>query len=331
VKALIKKLAEAWGPPGYEHRVRDLIRAEIEPLADDVWTDPLGNLICQMGQGECDVMLAAHMDEIGLIVGHLDRQGYARFASLGTLFPAALLGARVRFENGVIGTVGVEHQFTKRRELPALSGFYIDISQDANGSALVNVGDPAAFAGDVIWRGKRVIGKSLDDRLGCAIQIEVMRRLKETGTPNTIYCVFTVQEEVGSRGAGPAAFGLEPDLALVLDVASAGDMPHGRKNALTLGGGVAILARDAGLIVPAPVKELLIRRADEGSIPYQINVAEGSATDGRAIQVARSGVLTGGLSVPVRYVHTTSETADQGDIQAAVDLLVAVVGQSIPL
>ena len=331
MEALIKTLAEAWGPPGYEHEIRNLIRAEVESVADEITVDPLGNLICRVGSGEKRVMTAAHMDEIGLIVGHIDRQGYARFASIGTLFPAALLGARVRFENGVIGVIGVEHQYTRRRELPALNGFYIDISANGDGNAAVQIGDPGAFVGDVIWRGERVIGKSLDNRLGCAIQIETMRRVKAQGTPHSVYFVFTVQEEVGSRGAGPAAYGITPDLALVLDGTSAGDQPHGKRMAITLGGGAAIKTRDTGLIVPPAVRDLLVRRAEEADIPYQLEVLEAASTDGRTIQIARAGVPTGAISYPLRYTHTTSETADRGDIQAVVDLLVAALTQAIDL
>ncbi len=250
MEALLKTLAETWGPPGFEHHIRAAIRAEVEALADEIRVDPLGNLICRIGDGPKRVMTAAHMDEIGLIVAYIDRDGYGRFASIGTLFPATLLGSRVRFENGTIGTIGVEHQATKRRDLPDLSGFYVDFSTGTDAAPAVQVGDPAAFVGDVIWRGDRVIGKSLDNRLGCAIQIEAMRRVKAAGTPHSAYFVFTVQEEIGSRGAGPAAYGVDPDLALVLDATATGDTPHGRHMAIALGGGAAIKVRDSGLIVP---------------------------------------------------------------------------------
>lgn len=327
---LIKRLAEAWGPSGFEHQIRDLIRAEVAPLVDEVWVDPLGSLICRMGQGEKRVMTAAHMDEIGVIVSHIDRQGYARFSSIGTLFPAALLGARVLFESGVIGTVGVEHQYSKRRELPNLDGFYLDTSQ-GDGGAAVSVGEPGAFIGQVITRGDRIIGKSLDNRLGCAVQIEAMRRLAQTGTPHTLFFVFTVQEEVGSRGANPAAYGVDPHLAIALDATASGDQLRGKEMAVTLGGGAAIKMRDTGLIVPEAVKTLMVRRAEEASIPYQLEVLDAATTDGSVIQTARSGVPTGGISIPMRYTHTTSETADRRDAQAVIDLLVAILGQPLTL
>lgn len=331
METLIKRLAEAWGPSGYEHHIRDLIRAEVEPLADELWVDPLGSLICRLGQGDRRIMTAAHMDEIGLIVGHLDRQGYARFSAIGGLFPAMLLGTRVRFENGLIGTIGVENQFSKRHTAYAVDDFFVDVSTRADAGPQVRVGDPAGFVGEVITRGERIVGKSLDDRIGCTIQIEAMRRIKATGTPHSLYFAFTVQEEVGSRGAQTAAYAIDPHLGIALDVTGAGDPPNGERVAIHLGAGVAIKTRDTGLIVPAAIRDLFVRRAEEAGIPYQMEVLDGGSTDGRVIQLARAGVPTGALSVPLRYVHTPSETIDRGDVQATLDLLVAILSGPVDL
>lgn len=325
METLIKKLAEAWGPSGYEHQVRDLIRAEVEPLADEVRVDPLGNLVCRLGEGPLRVMIAAHMDEIGVIVSHIDRQGYARFANLGGVLPATLLGARVRFENGAIAAVGVEHQFSKRGDLPGLDGFFLDLPENSG----VQPGDPGAFIGDVLWQGDRVIGKSLDDRLGCAIQIETLRRLRAQGTPHTLYFVFTVQEEIGSRGAMTGAFGVEPDFGIAIDVTPTGDVPKPSPSPVRLGAGPAIKARDTGHIVPNWVKDLMIARAGEASIPYQIDVLQVGTTDAATMQLVRSGVPSGAVSIPTRHVHTRSETALRSDITASIDLLVAVLGGPI--
>ncbi len=325
METLIKKLAEAWGPSGYEHQVRDLIRAEVEPLADEVRVDPLGNLVCRLGEGPLRVMIAAHMDEIGVIVSHLDRQGYARFANLGGVLPATLLGARVRFENGAIAAVGVEHQFSKRGDLPGLDGFFLDLPESSG----VQPGDPGAFVGDVLWQGDRVIGKSLDDRLGCAIQIETLRRLRAQGTPHTLYFVFTVQEEIGSRGAMTGAFGVEPDFGIAIDVTPTGDVPKPSPSPVRLGAGPAIKARDTGHIVPNWVKDLMIARAEEADIPYQIDVLQVGTTDAATMQLVRSGVPSGAVSIPTRHVHTRSETALRSDIAASIDLLVAVLGGPI--
>lgn len=321
MEALIKKLAEAWGPSGFEHRVRDLIRAEAEPLADEVWIDPLGNLICRIGEGPLRVMVAAHMDEIGIVVSHVDRQGFARFTSLGGVLPATLLGARVTFENGATGVVGVENQYTKRTNLPNLDGFFLDLPEDSG----VRVGDPGAFSGEALWQGGRVIAKTLDDRLGCAVLIEAMRRLREQGTPHTVYFAFTVQEEIGSRGALTGAFGVEPHFGIAIDVTSTGDSPKPVPSAISLGGGAAIKVRDVRHIVPAWVKDLMVTRAEEAGIAYQLDVSRLGTTDGASIQLVHTGVPTGGISIPARNVHTQSETALRSDIQASIDLLVAVL------
>lgn len=326
---LIKKLAEAWGPSGFEHQVRDLIRAEVEALADEVRVDALGNLICRVGDGPQRIMLAAHMDELGVIVSHIDRQGYARFASIGTLYPASLFGGRVRFENGILGTIGYDSAHSKRREVPDLSGFYLDISTGSDDPPAIGVGDPAAFVAPVETRGSRIVGKSLDNRVGCAVLIETMRRLHNSSTPHSVYFVFTVQEEVGARGAQPAAYSIEPHLGFAVDVTATGDQPKGRNMSVALGKGVAIKTREVGLIVPMDVRDLLTTRAEENGIPYQMEVLVGGGTDGRMIQLARAGVPTGAVSIPLRNVHTTAETVERGDVEAAVDLLSAVLANPI--
>jgi len=325
VEALIKKLAEAWGPSGYEHQVRDLIRAEVEPLADEVWVDPLGNLICRIGDGPLRVMVSAHMDEIGVVVSHIDRQGFARFANLGGVLPATLLGARVRFENGAIAAVGVENQFSKRTTVPGLDGFFLDLPDDSG----VQVGDAGAFVAETVWQNGRVIGKTLDNRLGCAVVIETLRRLKEQGTPHTVFGVFTVQEEVGSRGAMTGAFGVEPSLGIAIDVTPTGDVPKPSPSPVKLGAGAAIKARDTGHIVPAWIKELMVARAEEANIPHQFDVMQIGTTDAATMQLVRAGIPSGAVSIPTRNVHTRSETALLSDIQATVGLLVAVLSNAI--
>lgn len=339
VDELIKKLTEAWGPSGFEHQVRDLIREEVSSLADEVRVDALGNLICRIGDGPKRVMTAAHMDEIGLIVSHIDQQGYARFAPLGSLYPSALLGSRVRFENGTLGTVSYDNYTAKRTQQPALDGFYLDISTGTaqenpaaiNTIADIQVGDPAAFVGTMETRGSRIISKSLDNRIGCVVQIEAMRRIREAGTPHSVYFVFTVQEEVGSRGAQTSAYGIAPDLGIAIDVTPAGDQPKGWKTTIALGKGVAIKTREVGLIVPPQVKNLMVQRAQDAHIPYQLEVLSGGGTDGKSIQMAQSGVPTGVVSVPVRNVHSTTETIERADVEATIDLLTAILTQPFAL
>jgi endoglucanase len=181
----------------------------------------------------------------------------------------------------------------------------------------------------MVEQGSRLIAKSLDDRIGCAIAIETLRRLKTSGTPHEVYFVFTVQEEVGVRGAQPAAFGLMPDLGIAVDVTSTGDTPKGAQMAVEMGQGVAIKMMDKGHIVPPAVRDAMIQTAKENNIPYQLEVLELGSTDARVIQIAQSGVPAGVVSIPARHLHTSSESVDMGDVQASIDLLSALLAKPL--
>ena len=327
MKDTIKKLVEAWGPSGFEHEVRALIREEVEGLADEVRVDALGNLICRRGSGGTKIMLAAHMDEIGLMVSHVDKEGFLRFTNIGGLRPSTLYASRVRFENGVVGVIGTEGRVWDK--LPKLEECYIDVSTGEEAGAGVGVGDAATFWRTMDVRGNRLVAKSMDDRIGCAVAIEAMRRLEKT--EHEVYFVFTVQEEVGLRGARPAAFGLEPDLGISLDVTDTGDTPKVTSMDVALGKGAAIKVRDGGHIVPPAIKNLMVQRAEEAGIPYQLEVLPGGTTDAAGIQLSREGVPSGCISIPTRYLHTVSETVDLGDVCACVDLLVAILSKPIAL
>ncbi len=332
MKETIKKLVEAWGPSGFEHQVRALIREEVADLADEIRTDSLGNLFCRMGSGGARVMVAAHMDEIGLILTYRDDKGFFRFSALGGLIPDSLTGHRVRFENGAVGVIHREGAF-RRTETASLDEFYIDLDDGAGGSAGVQVGDPGAFFRPYEERGSRIIAKSMDDRIGCAVAIEAMRRLKAGGEiPNEVHFVFTVQEEVGLRGSRPAAFGLEPTLGIALDVTATADTPRSPNRMMVgLGKGAAIKVHDVGLVVPPAVKEMMIQTAESAGIPYQLELLAMGSTDAAGISLSGSGVPSGCISVPCRYVHTTSETVDMGDVEACVKLLTTMLQKPIEL
>ncbi|MEO1290567.1 MAG: M28 family peptidase, partial [Chloroflexota bacterium] len=250
---LIKKLTEAWGPSGYEHQVRALIKEEVADLADEVTVDGMGNLICRMGDigNGKKVMIAAHMDEIGVMATYAEPNSkYLRFSNIGGLLYTSLHGNRVKFEDGTIGVIAVHDAFGKgRSSANSVDSFYIDV-QDDSGEMTIQAGNPAGFWRETQQRGNRIIAKSLDDRIGCVVAIEAMRKIKVTGTPNEVYFVFTTQEEVGLRGAKAAAFGVDPDIGIALDVTGTGDEIHGRKMAVKLGGGAAIKVIDTSLIVP---------------------------------------------------------------------------------
>lgn len=326
---LIRKLTEAWGPSGYEHQVRALIREEVTALADEITVDGLGNLICRVGSGEKKIMISAHMDEIGVMATYAEPNSrYLRFAPIGGLIYTTLHGNRVKFEDGTIGVIGVYDAFgTSRNKAPDESGFYIDV-QSETGEMTVPAGSPAGFWREMQVRGQRVVAKSLDDRIGCVVAIEAMRQLNRQ-TPHSVYFVFSTQEEVGLRGARVAAQGIQPHIGIALDVTATGDELRNRKMAITLGGGAAIKVIDSSLIVPPHIKDWMIERAVADNIPYQLEMLTGGGTDAGAIQTAGAGVPSGCISIPTRFLHTTSETVDLHDVQACVNLLAGLLKNPI--
>ena len=333
MKELIRKLVEAWGPSGYEHQVRELIRAEVEPYADEITVDGVGNLICRVGSGGKKIMVAAHMDEIGVMAMYEEpNSGYLRVAGLGGLLHTTMVGGRVRFEDGTIGVLCVHDYFgAARTTVTDLDEFYIDVSDGDDGNrGKIKPGSPAGFWRNLEERGTRLIAKSMDDRIGCMVAIEAMKRLNKS-TPNEVYFTFTVQEEVGLRGARPAAYGIDPDIGISLDVTSTGDLIKSARNDVKLGEGAAIKIHDTQHIVPAPIRDWMIARAEADGIPYQRELLTLGSTDAAAIQVARAGVPSGCISIPCRFVHTTSETVDIRDVEACIALLAGLVGNPVEM
>jgi putative aminopeptidase FrvX len=332
MKELIKKLVETYGPSGREELIREVIKKEIESLADEVRVDALGNLIA-LKRGSDDglkVMLAAHMDEIGIIVTHVDEKGFLRFARVGGVRPLALLGGRAVFANGTVGTFGLEKlEPEEAQKIPGLDKLYLDVGAKDKESAPVGVGDIAGFQRPFAAQGDRLMAKSLDDRIGCAVLIQVMRDLK--ASPHDVYFVFSVQEEVGLRGAITSTYGIQPDLGISVDVTGTGDTPEAYTLAVSLGEGPAVKVKDGGMLAHPLVKDLLVETAEELGIPYQLEVLVRGTTDAMAIQVSRDGVPAGCLSIPCRYVHTPSEMVDHNDVLNAVKLLVAVLSKPIEL
>jgi len=329
VKDLIKKLTEAYGPSGYEHQMRQLIRQEIRGHADEIRSNALGSLIAHKrgsGRGK-KVMLAAHMDEIGVMVTHIDDKGFCRFAPVGGVFPLTLLGGRVVFGNGVLGVIGMEEKQFERGKTPPLDRFFIDVGAKDKASCPVKVGDAAGFSRPFEDLGARLVAKTMDDRIGCAILIETLRKLRRT--PHDVYFVFTVQEEMTLAGAGTSAYGLNPDIAIAVDVTDIGDTPEANHMAVSLGAGPAIKVQDSGMVAHAGVKELMIQRAEQARLPYQLEVLTGGTTDAMAIQMVREGIPSGCLSVPCRYVHTPSEMVDYDDVQNSIKLLLAILAKPI--
>ncbi len=331
MKSLIKNLTEAFGPSGYESNIRELVRAEIEPYVESVRVDALGNLIAVKGGANADarkVMLAAHMDEIGLIATHIDENGFVRFTTLGGVQSQNLPGGRVQFADRRSGIIGTEKNEKPAESLP-YSKMYIDVGAPGKKDCPVKVGDVAVFERPFLDLGRRVVAKAMDDRIGVVVLIETVRRLK--ATPYQLYFVFTTQEEVGLRGAATAAFGVDPDIGIAVDVTGTGDTPNGSKMEVSLGKGPAVKFRDGGMISDPAVVGWMIQTAEKTKIPYQREVLLGGTTDARAIQVTRSGVPSGCISIPCRYIHAPSEMVDLEDVEGAVSLLVEMLSSRYDL
>jgi putative aminopeptidase FrvX len=334
MKEIIRRLSEAYGPSGSEAGVRELITKEIKAAAGkrkglDLRTDAMGNLIVRMpGAKGKRVMLAAHMDEIGIVATHVEEKGFIRFAGLGGMRPLSFLGGRVRFENGTIGAIGLE-RLEEPSKIPAMDKFYVDVGARDKTSCPVKVGDAAGFIRDFHDDGDRIVGKALDDRIGCAVLLRVLPLLE--GSPHDISFVFTVQEEIGCRGATTSGYGVDPEIALAVDVTATGDTPECAPMAVGLGAGPAIKVKDSGMISHPGVRKWLVRTAEKKGIPYQTEVLQDGSTDARSMQLVRSGVPAGCVSIPCRYIHTPSETADLRDALAASELLLAALSADIDI
>ncbi len=331
MKELIKKLVAAGSPSGYEGVVRDLIIQEIGSSADSVKVDPLGNLIATKGkkkEGGQRILLSAHLDEIGLIATHIDRHGFVRFTSLGAVYPRYCLGAHVNFLNGVQGIISGDalEDATKPHTMDQL---FIDVGASSREDCPIKVGDPAVFVRPTLELGSRFVSKALDNRVSCAIMIEVLREI-DPGN-NELVFVFSTQEEVTIRGVIGAAYSVDPDLGIAVDVTSVGDTPKAKME-VSLGKGPAIKIRDGGMIADPAVVKWMRRTAENAGIPYQLEILDVLATtDARAIQVTRGGVPTGCVSIPARYIHSPSEMVDMNDVIQVKQLLIELLNKPIEI
>ncbi len=222
-------------------------------------------------------MLAAHMDEIGLIATHIDENGFIRFTSLGCVRPHTLLSGRVHFANGTQGLIGMEQIYWHTTNCPPASECFIDIGATSARDCPVKVGDVAAFQRPFLDLGGRLVAKSMDDRIGCAVLIETLRSLKTT--PHELYFVFTTQEEVGTRGAATSAFGIDPEIGLAVDVTLTGDTPKSKPMAVSLGKGPAVKVKDTGMLADPHIVEWMCTTAEKTAHPLPARSA-GRRLDG---------------------------------------------------
>jgi putative aminopeptidase FrvX len=334
---LLKRLSETAGVPGREERVRAVIERELEGLVDSVDTDAMGNLIAVKRSKHQDakrVMLSAHMDEIGFYVKHIDDKGFIRVHNVGGFDTRNLFARQVMVHasgQGGKDLLGIMNPATKpihiataeeRKKVPELREFAIDLGLDADKvKELVRVGDMVSLIQAFHDLGEVVTGKALDDRASCYVLIEVLRSLENPRYDT--YAVFSVQEEVGLRGATTSAFGLEPHIGIALDTTLAVDTPGIAEDqrVTKLGGGVAIKIMDSRSISTRWLVDEFVALAEARDIPYQFEILPLGGTDAGAIQLSRQGVPSLTLSLPSRYVHTVTEMVAKRDLEAAISLL----------
>ena len=331
LKSLVKKLVGIISPPGYEAAIRDVIRLEVKPLSDAVHVDALGNLIArkgELGKNGRKIMLTAHMDEIGLIATHVDKNGFIRFTTLGSIQPQVLAGAQVRFLNGIEGVVGLQ-TFSRISELTPVEKMFIDVGATNSGNCPVKVGDVAAFKGGYLDLGRRLVARSMDGRVGAAVLIETMRRLK--GTTDEVNFIFTTQAEVGARGMAPAAYGVDPEIGITVNATPASDTPDDPRLGTALGKGPVIQVKDGRMVAAPQIVDWMVHTAEKNRIPYQREVLSLGSTEAHVMQLTRLGVLSGMLAIPCRYLHSASEMVDIEDVHNAVHLLVALLESHLKL
>jgi putative aminopeptidase FrvX len=318
---LLEKLTQTFGPSGYEDAIRAVIREEVAPLADDIYVDPLGSLVAYRKGSDTGqkIALAAHMDEIGLMATYVDEKGFLRFTSIGGGVRAAnCIGNRVRFANGTPGVIYLERREDNAR-MPDLHHLYIDVGATSREDCPVPIGEPGQFVGPLTRQDNRLVSKTMDDRVGCYVLIEVLRQLRKT--PHNSYFIFSTQEEITLAGARTSAFRIDPDIAIAIDVTATGDTPKSLPMAVELGKGPAVKVKDSGMMAHPMVREMLVNAAKKADIPYQLEILTAGSTDASAMQITRAGVPSGCLSIPCRYIHSPSETIDVADVEHAITLL----------
>jgi endoglucanase len=338
LNANLEKLSNACGVTGREEEVRNLLIKLMKPHADEIVVDKLENVIAvkKGKKGSPKVMLAAHMDEVGLMVKTVTKEGFIQFAKMGGIDDRILLAQKVIVHTqkgplpGVIGSKPPHIQKEdERKKVVTYDQLFIDIAaenrKDANNKG-VKVGDPVSFDVKYAKLGKDVVtGKAFDDRVGCAIMIEALKQLESTDC--TIYAVGTVQEEVGLRGVTTAAFGVDPDVGIALDVTIAGDVPGVNEfdTSVKMGKGPVLTVADSGLITHPKVLRLLLDVAEENKIGYQLETGLPGSTDAARMSLTRQGVPSGTVSVATRYIHSPVCMLSLKDAENSAKLTAAAI------
>lgn len=333
MKDLIMETVGVFGPSGDEETIREYIYDAVKAYADNIRTDALGNLIVyKKGSSSAKkIMLAAHMDSIGLMVTYIEDNGCMRFTVLGGVAPSTLAYQKVVFKNGIVGVVAPEGRDCSTTG--PMERFYIDIgtSSKEETAELVAEGDTCVYFAPAAELANDVLAAPyIDNRASCAVFIECLRTI--SSYKYDTYFVFTTQEEVGMRGAQTAAFGIMPDIGIAVDVTFAGDTINpAKKIQIDMGAGPAIKVKDHSVVCSPAVKNMLVETAKAANIPYQLEIIENGGSDTAAIQMTGAGIPAGCISIPLRYIHTMSETVSISDIENTARLVCTVIERGADL
>jgi len=333
---LLKKISEIAGTSGFEKRIRDLIKSEIIDLVDSVEIDNIGNLIAfKKGTSDKKLMVSAHMDEIGFIVNHIDDKGFIRFYTLGGFDPKTLTSQRVIVHGkkdlvGVMGSKPIHLMTTEERnKVPKIEDYFIDLGLEKQEvEKIVSIGNPITRSQELIEIGNCINGKSLDNRISVFVLIEALKILKEIEIPYNLFAVFSVQEEVGTRGAIPATLQIEPDFSIAVDTTIAYDVPGSRANeqVTKLGDGAAIKIMDSSVICDQRMIEFMKKIANEIKIKWQLEILPLGGTDtGNMQRMVKNASIAGAISIPTRHIHQTVESVNKKDVEDAINLLINCV------
>ena len=328
---LLKKICLTPGAPGFEQPIRSLLMNELRTCADDIQIDAMGNLIAyKKGEHSTKLMLTAHMDEIAFIVQHIDDDGFIRFLPLGGFDAKTLTAQRVIIhgKKEVIGVMGSKpiHLMNadERNKVQQAKDYFIDTGLPKDElEKLVSIGDPITRERELIRMGKCINSKSLDNRISVYVLLEVMKSFAETKPELDIYAVFTVQEEIGLRGARAAAHRIAPDFAINIDTTIAFDVPGAQPHEMItkLGSGVAIKLYDSSVIPDSRMIVLLKECAEKANISWQPELLVGGGTDTASVQMSGNGVIAGAISIPTRHIHQVIEMVHEDDVLSAIKLL----------
>lgn len=329
---LLKTICELPGAPGFENRVRSFVMEQVAPLVDEVQLDRMGNVMAiKRGLSDKKVMVPAHMDEIGFIVTHIDEDGFLRFHTLGGFDPKTLTAQRVLVHGkkdlvGVMGSKPIHlMKPEERNKAPQIHDYYIDLGLPRDQvQSIVSIGDPITRERALIEMGDCINSKSLDNRVSVFILLETFRELKDMDVPYDIYGVFTVQEEVGLRGAMKSAHQIDPDFGIALDVTIAFDVPGAQPHEVVtkLGQGTAVKIMDGTSICDPRMVQFLKQTADKHSIKWQPEILPAGGTDTAGVQRSgKHGAIAGAISIPLRHIHQVIEMVHKKDVRASIDLL----------